>query len=112
MERGDSSMDESYVELKESFLPIEVWTGFCTFEEVLSMAVEGVEDGQFSEDPPDQVDEELVRQLVQEEFDRKAAAERSWPAETDCDRLTKAFEKLTSIGILAVENIAYTLTDG
>jgi hypothetical protein len=105
-------MDESYVALKESFLPIEVWTGFSAFEEVLEMALEGVGDGQFSEAPPDEVDEDLVRRLVQEEFDRKTEAERSWPAETDCNRLTKAFEKLTSMGILAVENIAYTLTDG
>lgn len=104
-------MHEAYVELKDHFIPGQVWSGFCTLEEILEAALEATEEGQYSDEPPDEVDEELVSKLIQDEFDKKAEAERTWADETDCDRLTKAFETLTSRGILSAENLGYTMSD-
>lgn len=57
-------------------------------------------------------DEALLRAAVQPEFDKKAAAELTWPAETDCDRLDHAFDSLNSDGIIALQNAGYTMSDG
>lgn len=40
------------------------------------------------------------------------AAEKTWPRETDCDRLDRAFDELTSAGIIALHNAGYTMSDG
>lgn len=57
-------------------------------------------------------DEDMLRRAVDEEFEKKAAAEATWPAETDCDRLDRTFEKLNDEGIIALHNAGYTMSDG
>jgi len=103
---------DAYMELRDGFLPIQVWSGFYTVDEVLEDALEGLVDGCFSEEPVEQVDEELVELLVLSEFERKFKAEETWPPETACNRLTRAFEELTARGILSLENAGYTISDG
>ncbi|WDA41767.1 DUF6891 domain-containing protein [Erythrobacter sp. BLCC-B19] len=41
----------------------------------------------------------------------KRAAEAGWPAETDCDRLDRAFAALEADGILALHNAGVTTSD-
>ena len=80
-----------------------VWSGFYGAEEVHSMISDILEDG---------ADEAFLRSSVMPEFEKKAAAELSWPQETDCDRLDRAFEELNTKGIVALQNAGYTMSDG
>lgn len=50
--------------------------------------------------------------VADEEFARKRAAEATWPARTDCDRLDEVFERLDAAGICALQNAGNTMSDG
>lgn len=91
--------DESILNAIESW----VWSGFYSPNEIDAMIDDNLEDD---------ADEEMLRAAVALEFDKKAAAEGSWPDTTDCDRLDQAFEELHSHGIIALHNAGYTLSDG
>ena len=80
-----------------------VWSGFYDADEVQEMIDDILEDG---------ADEEMLRAAVPKEFEKKAAEEASWPEETDCDRLDNAFGTLNSLGIIALHNAGYTMSDG
>ena len=80
-----------------------VWSGFYSPDEVDEMIDDILEDD---------ADEAMLRSAVAPEFDKKAAAEASWPATTDCDRLDQAFEELNSRGVIALHNAGYTMSDG
>ena len=56
--------------------------------------------------------ESFLRAAVRPEFDKKAAAEASWPDRTDCDRLDEAFADLNARGIIALQNAGNTMSDG
>jgi hypothetical protein len=60
----------------------------------------------------DDADEAMLRAAVAPEFEKKAAAEASWPETTDCDRLDQAFEELNSRGVIALHNAGLTQSDG
>src|SRR5437763_809008 len=72
-----------------------VWSGFYSPAEVQEMIEDILEDD---------ADEALLRAAVEPEFEKKAAAEKSWPAITDCDRLDRAFEELDARGVVALQN--------
>ena len=80
-----------------------VWSGFYSPEEV---------DGFIDDILEPDADEEMLRAAVLPEFEKKAAAEASWPQRTDCDRLDEAFEELNAAGIIALHNAGYTMSDG
>lgn len=80
-----------------------VWSGFYDSDEVNEMIGDILEED---------ADEEMLRTAVPEEFAKKAEAETTWPAETDCDRLDAAFELLNAEGIIALQNAGYTMSDG
>jgi hypothetical protein len=80
-----------------------VWSGFYSPADVDQMVGDILEDG---------ADEALLRAAVRPEFARKAAAQASWPARTDCDRLDEAFGELGAHGILALQNAGLTMSDG
>jgi hypothetical protein len=80
-----------------------VWSGFFSPDEVDAMIDDILEDD---------ADEAMLRRAVGPEFDKKAAAEASWPDTTDCDRLDQAFEELNSRGVIALHNAGYTMSDG
>ncbi len=80
-----------------------VWSGFYGPDEVDQMIDDMLEE---------RADEAFLRSAVASEFEKKAAAERAWPDETDCDRLDRAFETLNSSGIIALHNAGYTMSDG
>jgi hypothetical protein len=80
-----------------------VWSGFYSPDEIHEMIDDILEDD---------ADEAMLRAAVAPEFDKKFAAEASWPDTTDCDRLDQAFDKLNSRGIIALHNAGYTMSDG
>lgn len=80
-----------------------IWSGFYEPEEVREMMDDILE-------PDCNVDE--LEAFIEQEFERKVAAEASWPAETDCDRLDRVFYRLHEEGICALSNAGYTMSDG
>lgn len=80
-----------------------VWSGYYSPAEVY---------GRLGDILEDEVDEDRMCAAVEEEFEKKRAAEASWPLETDCDRLDAAFAALDCEGILALQNAGYTMSDG
>lgn len=92
--------DEKYV--RES-IRTHVWSGFydrADTEQMMEEILEG------------DVDADEMRRFIASEFAAKAAAERTWPKETDCDRLDRAFAELHRSGICALQNAGYTMSDG
>jgi hypothetical protein len=80
-----------------------VWSGYYDEDLVNEMLDDILEDD---------VDESAMRAAIPAEFAKKTAAERSWPKETDCDRLDRVFARLDAEGICAVQNAGYTMSDG
>ncbi len=58
------------------------------------------------------VDRRWVKKVVAEEWKKKLAEEKSWPTETDCDKLNRGFVALNEAGILALHNAGVTPSDG
>jgi len=80
-----------------------VWSGFYDAQEVnqfLDDIIEG------------DVDEETLRALIDEEFEKKRKQEQVWPVRTDCDRLDEVFRDLNGSMIIALQNVGYTTDDG
>ncbi|MGI4874241.1 MAG: DUF6891 domain-containing protein [Janthinobacterium lividum] len=82
---------------------LAVWSGFYELDAVDAMIDDLLEGGE---------NEALLRAAIAPEFARKAAAELTWPEQTDCDRLWQAFEWLNEQGIVALHNAGYTMSDG
>lgn len=80
-----------------------VWSGFYDADEVQEMLGDLLEDAST---------ESILRAAVDPEFTKKRAAEKSWPEETDCDRLDAAFADLSDAGIVALHNAGDTTSDG
>ncbi len=87
-------------------IKVRVWSGFDNEDDINQMI-----DDNLSEQDND-IDETLVREAVMLEFAKKFAAEKTWPARTDCDRLATAFETLNACGIIALHNAGVTQSDG
>ena len=80
-----------------------IWSGFYEADEIREMMDDILE-------PDCDVDE--LEAFLEQEFERKVAAEASWPSETDCDRLDRVFDRLHEEGICALSNAGYTMSDG
>jgi hypothetical protein len=89
-----------------SMLKAWVWSGFHSEADAASM----LED-HLSEEPA-LIDPDAIRKALATEFKTKLTAEKSWPKETDCDRLDRVFEALNAQGICALQNAGYTQSDG
>ncbi len=92
--------DEEYV---RNAIKTHVWSGFhdqADTEQMMEEILEG------------EVDPEEMRRFIVSEFAAKVAAEKSWPAETDCDRLDQVFTALDAAGICSLQNAGYTMSDG
>lgn len=77
---------------------LNVWSGLCTEATVQQLITDILEDG---------ADEAMLRSLVPKEFARKLEAEKSWPDETDCDKLATAFDSLCNKGVIAMHNAGW-----
>lgn len=91
---------------------MRVWGGFHTQSEIFEDAIEMLQEDWFLDEPIEERDEEATAKIISSELAKKSEAEAQWPAETDCDRLTRALEALTATGIVSLENAGYTLSDG
>lgn len=57
-------------------------------------------------------DADALRDFIRTEFVERDAEETTWPRETDCDRIDRAFATIASQGIVALQNAGYTMSDG
>jgi hypothetical protein len=80
-----------------------VWSGFYGADQI---------DQQIDDLLEEDSDEQALRAAAQTELRAKKAAEASWPAVTDCDRLDAAFAELERSGLIALQNAGYTMSDG
>ena len=85
-----------------------VWSGFYSLPDVLEMLEDCYEDDGDEED----ADKQMLEEYAESEFQAKREAEATWPPVTDCTRLDAAFDDLNGMGIIALHNAGYTLSDG
>lgn len=79
-----------------------VWSGFYDVDDVEEIVDDILEDD---------ADEEMLRATITLEFEKKAQAELTWPAVTDCDRLNDAFAAAERADFVALQNAGYTMSD-
>ena len=84
-------------------LRIWIHSGWYTPEQVNLMLHDVIEDSD---------DEQALREFIRAEFEMRDSDEETWPNETDCDRLDRAFAAISSQGIVALQNAGYTTSDG
>jgi hypothetical protein len=82
-----------------------VWTGEYLADEIPLLIEDCLGVG-------DEVDEVWLKELIAAEFATKKAAEATWPAVTDWDRLDKAFQSLREKGVIALHLAGFTQSDG
>lgn len=80
-----------------------ILSGFYTNEEIQSM---------FQDILEEDCNEEMLLNYANEEFKKKEIEEKSWPKITSFDYLNKAFYELHEVGICALHNAGYTMSDG
>ncbi|WP_417388544.1 DUF6891 domain-containing protein [Gimesia sp.] len=61
---------------------------------------------------PGDLDETLVSAAIDERLAAHRAAQKNWPAVTDCDRLDQAFDRMEKRGLITIQNAGNTQTDG
>jgi hypothetical protein len=83
-----------------------VWYGFHSVDELDEQIDGDAEDDDF--------DVERVKAYAAEVLRKKRVAEAAWPAETDCDRLDRAFDRLRAQSICALHfpESGYTMQHG
>jgi hypothetical protein len=97
-------VDEAREEAREA-VRYRVWSGYYDRGEVYDIVRDDVLE----------LDEEQMgwlRGTVAREFRKKRAAERGWPAVTDCDRLDRVFEALRGRRVLTRHRCGLTIQDG
>ncbi len=99
------NISETALDFYQTQIRILIWSGFFN-EEDFDVHLD---DLTYDEE----ANEHLValRRFGLATMDEKKLAEVNWPAETDYDRLAKAFSKLDMEGILALHNAGYTRSD-
>ena len=95
-----------YEEYIADRIRVWVWSGFHSLSDVLEM----LED--CDEDDEDETDKKMLEEYAKSEFQAKREAEATWPPVTDCDRLDAAFDALNGMGVIALHNAGYTISDG
>lgn len=95
-----------YEEYLADRIRVWVWSGFYSLSDVLKMLDECYEDDE------EDADRQMLEEYARSEFQAKREAEAAWPTVTDCDRLDAAFDALNRMGIIALHNAGYTLSDG
>ena len=77
---------------------LSVWSGVKSPHDVREMISEILLEGS---------DVASLLALIEQEFANKSNAERSWPPQTDCDRLSQVFCDLNDNGVIAIENAGW-----
>ena len=107
---ADAQGSELSVDRRQTGLQIEalVWGGFETPASVAeTIEEEYLDPAELTADDRDWLSREIDKQ-----FEAKRAAETTWPASTDWDRLDAAFGELEASGIVALHNAGTTQSDG
>jgi hypothetical protein len=87
----------------------QIRMGFKSPDEIFEYLSEMVED----EEMEDEIDMNWVKENLDREYTaRVKASETEWGYPTDPLRLADAFEELRSLGIIALHNAGYTISDG
>lgn len=81
-----------------------VFGGYMTVDEVIEIVFDEVKDGIF------EGSRDGIAVLVREAFAKKLDQEKSWPAVTDFDRLTAAFDELTEASYICLHHPSSTFT--
>lgn len=86
---------------------ITAWVraGFHTTEELLEIVCNELHS-------PDELDPDAVAGAILAAVRAHEDDKLTWPAVTDCDRITSAFCALAECGVIALENAGYTQSDG
>jgi hypothetical protein len=92
--------DEEYLADR---IRVMVWSGFDSLSDVREMLEDCAEDD---------ADKQMLEEFAKSEFRAKREAEATWPPVTDCTRLDAAFDALNGMGIIALHNAGYTISDG
>lgn len=95
------------VENVTAYVHDAIWAGFEPLDSLREIAFERAEEDGFEGDA-----EAFVDALIAEQLAAKHAAERDWPAVTDCDRLDAAFAALEAGGVVARQNFTCCQTCG
>ena len=82
-----------------------VWTGEYGANEITLLIEDNLGVG-------DKVDENWLREAIAVEVAAKRAAEQTWPAVTDWDRIDAAFRALERQGVIALHTAGFTQQDG
>ncbi len=79
--------------------------GFYSKRELVQIFCEGMYE-------PGELPKKEVTAEIDKAFTKLLAAQKRWPAITDCDRLDRVFDVLNAQGIIALQNAGYTQSDG
>src|SRR4051794_33302210 len=82
-----------------------VWTGEYDADEIPLLIEDSLGVG-------DKVDWDWLRDVISTAVAAKQAAEQTWPAVTDWDRLDRAFRALQRQGVIALHMAGFTQSDG
>lgn len=105
---GDSETHHhDAVENVTAYVTDAIWGGYEPVDSIREIAFERAEEDGFTGDA-----EAFVDRLITEQLAAKQAAERDWPAVTDCDRLDAAFAALEADGVVARQNFTCCQTCG
>jgi hypothetical protein len=110
MSKWESKSDDSNEVTTEdilSWIHSIVWTGDYDAEEVAIIIEDQLEDLLEEED----IDRKWLAKAIRQEFTKKRKAEKTWPKETDCDRLDRVFEALEKRGYIALQIAGFTQSD-
>jgi hypothetical protein len=98
---------EARLEELAAYMTRDIASGFYDAEQIVSLAADVMGD-----EFPDGGAEREARRMLPELIARHRAAESSWPAQTDCDRLDAAFAALEGHGIVCRQNFSCCGTCG
>lgn len=96
---------DQQVEVRD-FVRRQVRDGFTPLDGIVASAPEMFEDGE-----PEAI-RTLAATALREELALLETEQRGWPAETDCDRLDRAFAELERAGVVARQNFTCCQTCG
>lgn len=101
----DDAMQDDATDDMRSLVDGWIWYGYQSTSVVDALILDHAARG-------DGFDLAAIQAFARAEFARKRAAEADWPAETDCDRLDRAFDHLREQGFCALQWAGDTLNDG
>jgi len=85
-----------------------VWSGFEPQDALFDIVLEGYPASAVLTD----IDRRWLNVEIDRQFGEKRDEERSWPAQTDWDRLDAAFVELRASGVIALHDAGMTQSDG